>query len=151
MNYLQGSSLLKYVVDTSHHMSMIRELTPLLQYVMEEVLALVKAEKGYVVLFTANNKLDFRVARNSKGEELSVEGDGISQSILSEVIKNGKSLVLSNALSDPRFAQAYSVMYMNLRSVMCVPLMVRDHILGAIYVENRSIEGRFRSEDAIPL
>ena len=155
MEPFHGSDLLKLIVDTSRQMSMIRELTPLLEYVIEEVLALVGAERGYVVLLTPDNKLDFRVGLNRDGNNIlgqkKAGEDGISRSILDEVTKTGEALVLTNALTDPRFAQAHSVVYMRLRSVMCVPLTVHETILGAIYVENRSVKGRFHDEDLMPL
>ncbi|MEM7113691.1 MAG: GAF domain-containing sensor histidine kinase [Chloroflexota bacterium] len=70
---------------------------------------------------------------------------------MEEVVQKGESLVLSNAMSDPRFYQAESVMYLRLRSIMCVPLMRQKEVSGAIYVENRSIKGRFRQDDVAPL
>jgi signal transduction histidine kinase len=40
---------------------------------------------------------------------------------------------------------------LGLRSIMCVPLISRGETIGAIYVENRSIRGRFGEEDLPPL
>ena len=40
-------------------------------------------------------------------------------SVLEKVVPSHKSLILKNAMTDTRFAQAYSVMAMNLRSIMC--------------------------------
>ena len=40
---------------------------------------------------------------------------------------------------------------MQLRSIMCTPLISQDKIIGAIYVENRSRSGQFKKDDVIPL
>src|SRR5258706_13391131 len=77
--------------------------------------------------------------------------DQISMSILSEVVLNGKPIILRDANSDPKWNQAKSVVMLRLRSVMCVPLISRGEIIGAIYVENRKISGRFHDEDLTPL
>ena len=42
-------------------------------------------------------------------------------------------------------------MSLNLRSVMCVPLISYGKAIGAIYVENRSVRGRFKEENLVPL
>ncbi|MEM8857513.1 MAG: response regulator, partial [Chloroflexota bacterium] len=75
-----------------------------------------------------------------------VHADPISHSILNEVISSKKGLMIRNALFDPRFASAVSVLSMQLRSIMCVPLITKNNIIGAIYVENRSKAGRFNSD-----
>jgi signal transduction histidine kinase len=67
------------------------------------------------------------------------------------VVKSSTPLVLSNAMTDPRFGEAHSVMHLKLRSVMCVPLITQNETIGAIYVENRSVRGRFREQDLPPL
>jgi signal transduction histidine kinase len=54
-------------------------------------------------------------------------------------------------MQHPQFGQAKSVVALRLRSIMCVPLVTRNQTIGAIYVENRSIRGRFRETDLAPL
>lgn len=132
-------------------MAEMRSLEPLLSYTIDEVLKLVGAERGYIVLKKEDAALDFRAKRDKDGQELPEGADEISHSILEEVIRSGNSLVLSNAMSDPRFHQAESVMILRLRSIMCVPLIRQKEVIGAIYVENRSIRGRFRQGDVAPL
>ena len=44
-----------------------RALDPLLSYVIDEALALVEAERGYVVLSRPDGTLDFRVLRDNDG------------------------------------------------------------------------------------
>ncbi|MCA9965960.1 MAG: GAF domain-containing protein [Anaerolineales bacterium] len=151
INSQNGIELLEYVMSVSRRMAEMRSLEPLLSYTIDEVLKLVGAERGYIVLKTNDGSLDFRAKRDKDGNELPEGADEISHSILEEVIRTGNSLVLSNAMSDPRFHQAESVMILRLRSIMCVPLIRQKEVIGAIYVENRSIRGRFRQGDVAPL
>lgn len=126
-------------------------LAPLLDYTIDEVLKLVGAERGFIVLKNEDNAIDFKIKRDSRGEKLSGSADGISHSILEQVVESGEPVVLSDAMQDPRFGNAQSVMALRLRSIMCVPLVTRNRIIGAIYVENRSVRGRFRESDLAPL
>jgi PAS domain S-box-containing protein len=144
-------NLLQYILDISRHMAETRDLALLLDRVMDEAIRLVGAERGYMVLVQPGGVLDFRVQRGPDGEVLEDAKDQVSRSILSQVVDTGQPLVLRDATQDPHFGAAESVVILGLRSIMCVPLVSRGDTIGAIYVENRSIRGRFRQEDAIPL
>ncbi len=146
-----SQALLEYVIFVSCQMAEIRGLGTLLPYVMDEVMELVGAERGYLVLADKTGGFDFKVERNQGKGALDNGNDGVSTSILSEVISTSRSLVLTNAMMDPRFSTAHSVLALHLRSVMCVPLITQNRTIGAIYVENRSIDGRFRKSDVQPL
>jgi len=146
--------LLEHILFVSRDLAETRELAPLLERVMDQAIDLVGAERGYIVLIppagTGGDLLDFRVRRGQKGQSLE-RTEKISRTILGEVLETGQPLVLRDAGQDPRFAQAESVILQGLLSIMCVPLISRGHTTGAIYVENRSIRGRFQQDDAIPL
>ncbi|MCA9969320.1 MAG: GAF domain-containing protein [Anaerolineales bacterium] len=147
---LRGEALLTRLLAVSRRMAETRTVQPLLSYAIDEVLQLVGAERGYIVLLRPDGALDYRVRRRRDGSEIR-SGDPVSYSILNEVIRTRQPLVVRNALLDPRFGAAHSVVAMRLRSVMCAPLITKDAIIGAIYVENRSRSGRFSEEDLAPL
>ena len=148
---VRGNALLEHLLLVSRRMAEMRDLEPLLSYAIDEVLQLVGAERGYIVLVGEDERLDFKVKRGADGIDLMSETDMISRSILDKVIQKSQSLIVRNAMSDTRFAQAYSVMAMNLRSIMCAPLITQNRTIGAIYVENRTVKGRFSEEDLVPL
>jgi len=143
--------LLEHILEVSRRMAETRALTPLLNYVMDEAITLAGAERGYVVLVEPDGTLDFHVKRGKDGRELDDADDQISKSVLNQVVETGQSLVLRDAMSDPRFRGATSVAMLKLRSIMCVPLIARGDAIGAIYVENRSVQGRFNNDDLPPL
>ncbi len=138
-------------MNVSRRMAETHVLEPLLSYAIDEVLQLVGAERGYIVLVETDGQLDFKVMRRHDGTDIPQGHDVISVSILEEVIRTGCSLVLANAMADPRFAGASSVMALQLRSVMCAPLIIQNKTIGAIYVENRAVNGRFAKTDIAPL
>ncbi len=150
---LKGEPLLARLLAASHRMAELRTLDPLLSFVMDEVLSLVEAEQGYIVLISPDGEIEYKIRRNANADSQrpASQADPISHSILNEVITSKKGLVIRNALFDPRFASAISVMTMQLRSIMCAPLITKSKMIGAIYVENRSKAGRFRPDDLAPL
>ncbi len=143
-------NLLEHILCVSRHMAETRALIPLLNYVMDEAIELVGADRGYVVLVRPDSTLDVRVKRGMGGVELEAAEDQVSTSILRRVVETSQPLVLRDAMKDPRFGESESVVILGLRSIMCVPLVSRGETIGAIYVENRSIRNRF-SEDDLPL
>lgn len=150
-NRLDGIELLDFVLRVSRHMAESHSLAPLLSYAIDQVLVLVGAERGYIALKHEDGSIDFKVQRDNEGNDLPGATDEISHSVLEQVVQTGQAVVLSDAMQDPQFGLARSVMALRLRSIMCVPLLTRNQIIGAIYVENRSVRGRFREADVAPL
>ena len=140
-------TLLQHVLEVSRRMAENTSLVPLLNYAMEEAVKLVGAERGYLMLrqHDGTPHIVVRIPQDEAGEEQ------YSHSILTQVFETGESVMLRNAIADDRYKMARSVMNLKLRSVMCVPLISRGEKLGAIYVENRNISGRFGEESLPPL
>lgn len=132
-------------------MTEIRLLAPLLEFATVEAIKLTNAERGYVVLPGADGRLDFRVKRDRQGREIQNAEDQISKTALTKVLKTGEPLILRDAMGDQQFSLSLSVMNLHLRSLMCVPLITQGRVIGAFYVENRSVRGRFTEEDLPPL
>ena len=62
--------LLEKILNISRRMAATRALTPLLDYVMDEAIKLVGAERGFMVLLQADGSLNFRIKRGRDGREL---------------------------------------------------------------------------------
>src|SRR5512135_1376271 len=146
-----NSVIFERVLKISQHMAEMRMLAPLLNYVIDETIDLVRAERGYLVLLGPDGSLNIRVRRGQEGVDAQQPEDRISSSILNLVVQTEQPLVVADAQRDPRFNTSPSVNMLKIRSVMCVPLIARGEIIGAIYVENRSRAGRFQETDLSPL
>jgi signal transduction histidine kinase len=124
------------------------KLDDALREVMDAVIRLTGAERGAVMLFDeAAGGLDLRAARNLERESLSEKEMEYSRTVVETVARTGKAVLTTNAQTDPRFADQYSVMQFSLRSVLCVPLQVKERILGVIYVDNRIRTALFSQRD----
>ncbi len=142
---------LERILDLSSRMAETRALKPLLEYAMDEAMKLVGAERGYIVLLTEGGTLDFRVMRSVDSTPMDDAQDQISTTILDKVIITGQPIIIRDASADPELGIAKSVSQLKLRSVMCVPLIARGEVIGALYVENRTVRGRFSEGDQFPL
>ncbi len=71
----------------------------------------------------------------------------ISWSIVSEAAKEKACILANDAVHDDRFEASKSIAAMNLRSVMCAPLLNKGTVLGVIYVDNREKPANFDEDD----
>lgn len=127
------------------------ELDKVLDEVMDTVIGLTGAERAYLVLHDVKTgQLDIAVARNWDRETLS-EGDaGFSRSVVQQAMEHGEAIITTNAATDDRFQNVLSVVNAQLRSILCIPLMVHGEAQGVLYADNRITQNVFRQEE-IPL
>ena len=71
----------------------------------------------------------------------------ISWSIVNEAAEEEVCILANDAVRDDRFEASESIMAMNLRSVMCAPLVNKGEVLGVIYVDNREKPDNFDEDD----
>ncbi len=125
------------------------DLNEVLNAVMDAIISLTGAERAILLLLNEESgELEVQVARNMDRETIEKSHSfEISRSIVRSVASSGEPVVTTNALADPRFAAQESVVSYNLRSILCVPLKVKESITGVIYADNRIISGIFGDRD----
>lgn len=122
-------------------------LEDVLQLVMHKAIELMQAERGLIMLLNDNGDLQVKAAYNLDQEEMVQDEFVISRSIAKEVAQTGKSIYSSDAMADDRYAQQQSVIELHLRSIMCVPVMVKEKVIGVLYLDNSSQARMFLKSD----
>jgi GAF domain-containing protein len=123
------------------------DINEVLNQVMDAIIKLTEAERGFLMLFDENGELEVKAARDLAQETLSREEFAFSRSVIGLVAETGEQVVTNNASDDPRFSGQDSVVVHQLRSIQCVPLRVRGAIIGVIYVDNPLRSGVFDEAD----
>ncbi len=123
------------------------DLVEVLNQVMDAVIGLTNAERGFLMLVEEGGTLNFRIGRNFAQETLDLDDMQVSRTVIDTVIGSGEGVVSTNAQDDPRFSKTDSVVSFSLRSLMCAPLKARDQVIGVVYVDNRAREGIFTPDD----
>ncbi|HEY1555084.1 MAG TPA: sigma 54-interacting transcriptional regulator [Kofleriaceae bacterium] len=122
-----------------------RDLGELLDALMDAVVEITNADKGFLIL-AEGESLDIKVARNVKRENIADAISQLSDSIIAKVVRSRRPVIISDAMHDDEFASAKSVMHLKVSSVICVPLLDRGRLLGLIYVGNDSIRDLFQEQ-----
>jgi sigma-B regulation protein RsbU (phosphoserine phosphatase) len=123
------------------------DLDEVLNLVMDEVVAVTRAERGFVTLREADGSLIFRVARGMDQKTIDDPQFQISRSVVERVAQEGQPILTSDAQRDDRFSTRQSVVILGLRAILCVPLKIKDQVLGVVYVDNRLQTGIFTEAD----
>ena len=130
--------------------SSIFDLDVLLNKVLDETFATVRAERGFVLLIDPNtDQLELKSSRWQKKEGLDHKVS-ISQNIISHVLEKKESVLIADAMADSKFGMAESVVLHQIRSAMCSPLRGRKRIVGIIHVDTTGA-GAFSHEDLMLL
>jgi len=138
---------LKALLEISLAINSSLVLDDILQIVMNKAIELMQAERGLIMLLDDEGELQVRSAYNLHKEELMDDDFKISRSITTQVAKTGKSVYTSDALADERYATKQSVVELHLRSIMCVPLIVKARVIGVIYLDNSNQAKMFLKSD----
>ncbi len=120
------------------------DLNIVLENVIDRVIEVTGAERGFLMLRDdGRDELEFRVARGMHQSDLESPEFQVSTTIIRKVEQTRKPLLTDNAQFDDRFTRGDSIMVLGLRSILCVPIMVKDRLIGLVYVDNRLQVGLF--------
>ncbi len=134
-----------------------------LKRIMELVFDALPVERGFLFLSSQwmpnennnrrmrsrPNELVCKVARNAT-KELTGEELKISRSLQEKIINERTSVLTSDASHDPRFQEMQSIVINQIRSIMAVPLVIGEKVMGMIYAENPYVT-RFSQDDLLVL
>src|SRR6185369_6128642 len=123
------------------------EVDEVLQIVMDTIVRLTEAERGFLMLRDERGEMSIRIARNWEQESINQNESSISRTVVQRVIDSGEAVLTTNAREDPRFGGQESIIAFNLRSILCVPLKVKSETIGVIYTDNRIRTGIFSESD----
>jgi PAS domain S-box-containing protein len=129
---------LRALARTTELINSTLDLDLVLNDVIDTAILLTGAERGYIILkneFTGD--LEFRVARNAQRRSLTPDEVIVSHFVINAVAETRELLVTHDASGDDRFSTSESVIDLVLRSILCVPLLVKGRLTGMVYADNR--------------
>jgi len=138
---------LRRLLSINQRINSERRLPILLELVLDAVLELTDAERGFILLLSEDDVLQVRIARNMDRQNLAEGEFSLSQSIAEQAARQGEAVITVDAAMDERFSSAVSVHGLRIRSVLAVPLRVKGRVVGTVYVDNRLRRGAFSDGD----
>ena len=133
--------------ELARDLSSSLDLDVVLERVMERVISLMKASRGFIVLV---DPMDGSLSVQMSSGEKDPENSGLflgSRTVIDHILKTGEAVVTTDASLDDRFKGQQSVILQNLRSIIAVPLMTKGKVIGAVYVDNPFRASIFEEKD----
>ena len=121
--------------ELARDLSSSLDLDTVLAKVMDRVITLMKASRGFIVLVDpVDGSLNVQMSSGSDPEKAR-QFLG-SRTVIEHVVQTGQAVVTTDASLDDRFKGQQSVIMQNLRSIIAVPLVTKGAVIGAVYVDN---------------
>jgi len=141
------SDRLKTLYKFSALINEVFDSDELLLKALDMAVSFLAAERGAIILLNpVTRDLELKVAREMESETQE-DALRISKQVVAEVTKTEEPLIIEDAQLDSRVNRNLSVVMYNILSILCVPLKIRDQVVGTIYLDHRSLPNVFSKED----
>jgi PAS domain S-box-containing protein len=138
---------LRALADINKVVNSSLEINEVLRFAMDTIIRITGAERAFLMLRNDDKKLEIRVARNWEEESVDSSDSAVSRTVIDRVVESAEPILTTDAQEDTRFSAQESVISYNLRSILCLPLVVKDKLIGVIYADNRIQSGVFTEKE----
>lgn len=146
-----GQEHLLTLYSITRTMNSSLDFDEVLNTVMDSVMQVTRAQRGFLMVAEDDPlNMDVRVARGLTGETIQSEAR-YSTSVVNEVVSTRQALLTNNAQYDNRYTVGQSIIMQGLRAILCAPMMVRDRLIGVVYVDSSIRNYNFKEEDLLLL
>lgn len=121
-----------------------RDLESLFARVMDQIIALVSAHSGVILLRDRKTGRLVEVYERCGKGAVQIQ---VSRTIITRAFDEGEALLVHDASLDERFELSESIKQGNIGSAMCVPLIHQEETLGVLYVDTRGAKNAFTNQD----
>ena len=115
-----------------------RPLEELFQVILDLAMEAAGAARGVLLTIDEDDELKPRARRGSDFR--------ISKRVRDQVIEERMSLIIQDALVDPRWKEQHSIISQGIRSLMAAPLQTDDRVIGMLYLDSGETS-EFTTED----
>ncbi len=123
------------------------DIDELADRILESAFAcLASIERGALILIDRDTRKPLRVIARSR-EDRPPKGDSYSQMIVNRAVSQCRAIMMSDANLNERLDFSASMIRMQVKSVMCVPLVSKAEIRGVLYVHSLTTARGFTKED----
>lgn len=139
---------LRAILDISQLLGRVLQVDAVLPLILDALFRIFpQAEWGFVLLRDSHNgRLNVRASKSRRADD--DDEVPLSLTIVNQALTEGRAILSADALRDERFAKSESLMDLQIRSVMCSPLLdVSGKPLGVIQISTRDLGQQFNSDD----
>lgn len=135
------------LLETFRLMNSSLNLKSVLEHVIDSAISVIQAERGLLALQNSKGQLEFKILRDSARNAL-VESDfKVSWSFLHQAIETKEIAYVEDVLSEQNYLPSMSVQQLQLRSIICCPMLIKGELVGVIYADSsKPLIGRSKTK-----
>jgi sigma-B regulation protein RsbU (phosphoserine phosphatase) len=128
--------------------SMVFDERALLSFVVDELFEMMpQADRAFVMVWDHElNRLVPNVARTRTGVADEIHA---SKTLLDDVLAKREAVLILDAASDQRYANAQSISVLKIRTAICTPIVFQNQIFGVIQIDSTSGKFPFSRADVV--
>jgi sigma-B regulation protein RsbU (phosphoserine phosphatase) len=115
-----------------------------LNIVLDSMMAVTRAQRGFLVIADEDENLRIQVARSQEGDPAE---ESYSTTIVNQVVATREALLTNNAQFDTRYKAGQSIVMKGLRAILCAPMIVKRRLVGVVYLDTSIRTGSFTEAD----
>ena len=136
-----------HVLRASRQVTGTLDWNELLIRVVDAVVQIAGADRGFLMRMHEDGKLHFEIARSRDEATLPPDEFQISWGIAEEAAHRRETVWVPDAVGSSLFQDRKSVRELSLRTVVALPILTSGRVLGVLYVDSHSIAHEFTPED----
>jgi transcriptional regulator with GAF, ATPase, and Fis domain/tetratricopeptide (TPR) repeat protein len=135
--------LLEEIFKLANEITSIRDTKELIQNIISAVIQLTRAERGAIFTYQ-EGRFTLRASKNLTSSEFENPEFSSSLKIIRDVYRSRKGCITRfQAIKDSKLPYSSK----NIRSAICVPMIIREEVTGVLYVDNRFLSSAFDDAD----
>ncbi len=111
-----------------------RDINLLLEAVLDSVIDIFSAEKGFLEVYDENKNLKLRLAKNIQKKILEEAEEEVKSGVIEDVLSTGNNVLIQQLIY--KEAEEKEDWGKGTKSLLCVPFKSKENVLGVIYLED---------------
>jgi len=124
-----------------------RDVNALLEEVVDSIIEITSCERCFLKILDESRNVKLAIAKDSEKKEIEEESENVNGKIIEVVTETGNAICITQLLSqdtdEEKEDQPLPVV-----SILCVPLKLKERVLGIIYLDDTKADSFFVPEDA---
>ena len=139
-------NIIETLLNVSASINSTLNLEELLKKVVDAVVKITDCSRGYLML-RSNGELTLTLARSRHGKPMSHKNFDRSLSVIQKAAETGLPQIVTNAQEEADLRDKKSIVDLDIRTVICIPLQFEENLIGVIYADSDRVSETFSRSD----
>lgn len=137
----------KALYDSCVMFSSHTELENLIAFAIDQLIAHLKADRGFLILVNERGETEFLISRNFEGETIDQPAKEVSLTVIRQTLDLLKPVRIDDHNVSEHLIRKGSFVRLGLSSVLSVPVVYRKNLLGVIYLDRKEGSPVFQNRE----